>query len=302
MAADRTGDLFAAAAEDRLARQAPLAARLRPHTLDEVVGQDQLLGPGRPLRALVEADRLSLGDPLGAAGHRQDHARPAHRRRTVQGVRAALRGERRRSRTSARWSARPSSAWASGARARSCSSTRSTGSTRPSRTRCCPSVETGLLVLVGATTENPYFEVNPPLLQPLDAVPPGAARTRRAGATLAERGLEAEGADGRRRGRSPTWSTGPAATVGTLLTSLEVALALAAGRVERGPARPHVTLVDAEAALGTVAAALRPRRPLRRDLGLHQDASGAPTPTPRCTGWPGCWRRGRTPASSPAGW
>ena len=35
-----TEDLFAAAAEDRLARQAPLAARLRPKNLDEVVGQD----------------------------------------------------------------------------------------------------------------------------------------------------------------------------------------------------------------------------------------------------------------------
>jgi len=40
------GDLFAAAAEDRLAAQAPLAARLRPKTLDEVVGQRHLVGPG----------------------------------------------------------------------------------------------------------------------------------------------------------------------------------------------------------------------------------------------------------------
>ncbi|MDN6461114.1 MAG: AAA family ATPase, partial [Corynebacterium flavescens] len=32
----------------------PLAARMRPRTLDEVVGQDHLLGPGRPLRRLVE--------------------------------------------------------------------------------------------------------------------------------------------------------------------------------------------------------------------------------------------------------
>lgn len=54
-----TEDLFAAAAEDRLARQAPLAARLRPKNLDEVVGQEHLLGPGKPLRALIEADRLS---------------------------------------------------------------------------------------------------------------------------------------------------------------------------------------------------------------------------------------------------
>ena len=52
-------DLFGAAVEDRLARRAPLAARLRPRTLDEVVGQRHLLGPGKPLRVLIEADRLS---------------------------------------------------------------------------------------------------------------------------------------------------------------------------------------------------------------------------------------------------
>ena len=34
-----------------------------------------------------------------------------------------------------------------------------------------PSVEDGLIVLIGATTENPYFEVNPPLLVEVDAVP-----------------------------------------------------------------------------------------------------------------------------------
>ena len=109
-----------------------------------------------------------------------------------------------------------------------------------------PSVETGLLVLVGATTENPYFEVNAPLmsrstlfrLQPLG---PSAL------AELARRGLDAEGAtadddavahlvdrcggDGRH-----------------LLTSLEVALALAAQRAGTGQVR--VDLVDAEGALG----------------------------------------------------
>ncbi|MYE75016.1 MAG: AAA family ATPase, partial [Acidimicrobiaceae bacterium] len=53
------GDLFDAAAAERLRMRAPLAARLRPRTLDEIVGQDHLVGPGRPLRELIEADRLS---------------------------------------------------------------------------------------------------------------------------------------------------------------------------------------------------------------------------------------------------
>src|SRR5260370_8592799 len=51
-------DLFASAVEERLARKAPLAARLRPRTLDEVVGQVHLLRPGKPLRGLFESDRL----------------------------------------------------------------------------------------------------------------------------------------------------------------------------------------------------------------------------------------------------
>ncbi len=60
MASDTRGpDLFGAALEERLAGQAPLAARLRPRTLDDMVGQEHLLGPDRPLRKLIEADRLS---------------------------------------------------------------------------------------------------------------------------------------------------------------------------------------------------------------------------------------------------
>ena len=46
MPAGADDDLFAAALNERLAAQAPLAARMRPRSLDEVVGQDHLLGPG----------------------------------------------------------------------------------------------------------------------------------------------------------------------------------------------------------------------------------------------------------------
>ncbi|MDF3053753.1 MAG: MgsA ATPase protein, partial [Geminicoccaceae bacterium] len=45
----RQGSLFAAGRETR-----PLAARMRPATLDEFVGQDHLLGPGKPLRDAIE--------------------------------------------------------------------------------------------------------------------------------------------------------------------------------------------------------------------------------------------------------
>jgi putative ATPase len=104
-----------------------------------------------------------------------------------------------------------------------------------------------LLVLIGATTENPYFEVNPPLLSRstlfrLHALDDEAARL------LIARGLAAEGA------------TAAAEAVDHLaarangdgrhtLTSLEVAIALAQARGEP----PSVTAADAEAALGTKA-------------------------------------------------
>src|SRR5574339_1171930 len=53
-----TEDLFDHALRDRLTREAPLAARLRPRTLDEYVGQEEIVGPGRLLRRAIEADRL----------------------------------------------------------------------------------------------------------------------------------------------------------------------------------------------------------------------------------------------------
>ncbi len=54
--------------ERRLAEGGPLAARMRPQSLDDVVGQERLLGPGRPLRALIEADRLSSAILWGPPG------------------------------------------------------------------------------------------------------------------------------------------------------------------------------------------------------------------------------------------
>ncbi len=88
-------DLFAAAVEERLTRKAPLAARLRPRTLDEVVGQKHLLGPGKPLRGPHRVGPALVADPVGAAGHGQDHDRPPGRGARAPRVRDHARGRAR---------------------------------------------------------------------------------------------------------------------------------------------------------------------------------------------------------------
>src|SRR3954462_9303422 len=54
----RRPDLFAATEQANLDRALPLAARMRPRTLDDFVGQEHFLGPGKLLRRLLAADRL----------------------------------------------------------------------------------------------------------------------------------------------------------------------------------------------------------------------------------------------------
>src|SRR5215213_8164311 len=52
-------DLFGDVRKRNLQRVAPLAVRMRPRTLDEFVGQQHFLGPGKLLRRMLEADRLT---------------------------------------------------------------------------------------------------------------------------------------------------------------------------------------------------------------------------------------------------
>lgn len=56
----------------------PLAFRMRPRTLDEVVGQQHLIGPGKIIWRMVEARMLSSMILYGAAGHREDQHRQRH--------------------------------------------------------------------------------------------------------------------------------------------------------------------------------------------------------------------------------
>ena len=136
-------DLFSAALEERLARRGPLAARLRPRTLDEVVGQAELLGPGRPLRALIEADRLSsvvLWGPPGTGKTTIARLVAGATRKAFEPLSAVSAGVKEVREVAG---ARQEPASPNGSRARSCSSTRCTASAAPSRTRCCPTSRRG---------------------------------------------------------------------------------------------------------------------------------------------------------------
>ena len=162
-----------------------------------------------------------------------------------------------------------------------------------------PGVESGLITLIGATTENPFFEVNPPLLSRSTLFRLDAARPRRR-----PRAARAGPAGGGRRRRRPTpleHLAGHANGDGRhVLTSLEVAVALARGPRRQTPARrsrsPTPRRRSAPRRCATGATSTTTSSP------PSSRASAAPTPTPASTGWPACSRPGRTPASSPAAW
>jgi putative ATPase len=158
-----TDDLFAAAVEQRLARQAPLAARMRPRSLEEFVGQRQLLAPGRPLRALIEADRLSsviLWGPPGTGKTTLAKLMAGATSKAFVAMSAVTAGVKDVREVAAE------------ARRRLGEQDRGTiffldevhRFNRTQQDALLPSVEDGTLVLVGATTENPFFSVNAPLL------------------------------------------------------------------------------------------------------------------------------------------
>ena len=85
----RMTNLFQAAGMEKEAPR-PLADRLRPRKLAEVVGQDHLVGARRDADARAQERPLAEHDPVGAAGHRQDHGGAAAGGRDQARLRAAL--------------------------------------------------------------------------------------------------------------------------------------------------------------------------------------------------------------------
>jgi putative ATPase len=152
-------DLFDHALQDKMTTEAPLAARMRPRTLDEFVGQEEIVGPGRLLRRAIEADRLFssliLWGPPGtgkttlariiANSTRAHFATISAVLAGIPELRKVIAEAKERRKLNAvktilfvdevhRWN-------------------------KAQQDALLPHVEDGTFVLIGATTENPYFEV-----------------------------------------------------------------------------------------------------------------------------------------------
>ena len=152
-------DLFTHAMNERMKDEAPLAARMRPRTLDEYIGQEEIVGPGKLLRRAIEADRLfssillwgppgtgkttlamvianqtkshfeTLSAVLAGKAELREVIDAALERRKLYGKKTILFVDEVH-----RWN-------------------------KAQQDGLLPHVENGTVTLIGATTENPYFEV-----------------------------------------------------------------------------------------------------------------------------------------------
>ncbi len=156
-------DLFDHAYQERQKKEAPLAARMRPRTLDEFVGQEHIVGPGRLLRRAIQADQLgslifygppgtgkttlaqvianttrahfiALNAVLSGVKEIREAIAEAQERATLHGQRTILFVDEVHRFNKAQQDA------------------------------LLPHVESGMITLIGATTENPYFDVIPALV------------------------------------------------------------------------------------------------------------------------------------------
>lgn len=167
MESPHSGDLFGdaprAAPSAGDSPGAPLAERMRPHTLDEIVGQSHLLGPGHLLRGMVEGRHLTSMILCGPAGSGKT---------TLARVLAAAAGQ-----NFVELSATSSGVKQIRETAQAAVRLQQHGGTQTvlfvdeihrfhkgQQDALLPWVESGVVCLIGATTENPSFEIIPPLL------------------------------------------------------------------------------------------------------------------------------------------
>ncbi|NLX10151.1 MAG: replication-associated recombination protein A [Chloroflexi bacterium] len=156
-------DLFDYARAQRQSHNAPLAVRMRPRTLDEFIGQEHIIGPGRLLRRAIEADQLSsiiLWGPPGTGKTTLANIIAQHTQRHFSRLNAVTSGVKELRELIAeaqerlgmygqgtvlfideihRWN-------------------------KAQQDGLLPFVEDGTVVLIGSTTENPFFSLVNPLL------------------------------------------------------------------------------------------------------------------------------------------
>ncbi|HEY3249199.1 MAG TPA: replication-associated recombination protein A [bacterium] len=156
-------ELFEQAAAERIAASSPLAARMRPRTLDEFVGQQHLVGEDRLLRRAIETDEpasLILYGPPGTGKTSLAHIIAAATKSAFEQVNAVTAGVAELKKVIVRAADR-----------RRLYAQRTVlfvdeihRFNKAQQDVLLPHVEDGALVLVGATTENPFFEVNATLV------------------------------------------------------------------------------------------------------------------------------------------
>jgi putative ATPase len=156
-------DLFADAARERLPEVAPLALRVRPRTLDEFVGQHQILGERSALRRAIEDDRVSSMILYGPPGSGKTTLARVIANTTgaafeelsaVSATVAEVRGVIQRARDRLGGNAERTILFLDEIHRFN----------KAQQDALLPAVEEGTITLIGATTENPYFEVNSALL------------------------------------------------------------------------------------------------------------------------------------------
>jgi len=156
-------DLFSTAADDRRRLVAPLPERLRPDDLDLVVGQESLVGPGRPLRRAIEEDRVGSMILFGP---------PGTGKTTLARIVAARTGSSFEELSAVDAGKADVRAVTERARDRLAGDGRRTilfldeihRFTKAQQDALLPLVESGLIILIGATTESPHVGVIAALL------------------------------------------------------------------------------------------------------------------------------------------
>ena len=166
---DETSEPRAARAQAGRTLPSPLADRMRPRTLDEMVGQEHLVGPGRPLRLAIEAGEipsLVLWGPPGSGKTTLARLIAQSTRSHFVAYSAVTSGvaEIRKVIAAARTSQR------AGGRGTLLFIDEIHRFNKAQQDAFLPHIESGLITLIGATTENPSFEVNSALLSRLQVV------------------------------------------------------------------------------------------------------------------------------------